>query len=536
MPLDQTDDDFLESELYARHVEVNSAQDLMVQRGTPIPALLNQFYKFIQNPSTVSIDTYKRMIDTDDTIGSGVDFLTTCLQARMGSYQHESEEITAWVNKALDNIDGGWSNSLKELFSAAWAGFSAQEIVWQNGDNGFTPKKLVTLPPSTIMFEVDRTGELTQDGILQYQRNYNPGMGASTGYMFGFSGFGGGPGARQDPYAKLGDFPFPIRTGNLYSYMSVRIPRQKCLHYAFDAQGKFQNPYGRSLLRRAYKYYVMKDAFLQMLAIALDRKGTPLTIVYYNPDLTVIDPNKAGGSNMPIGSARDKDVGIRGGVAAREAFRNIHNDTTIFLPGKKDQHFNIDKLDVTANANDFIGGLDFCNKSIMRSLLLPALVFTSGDGSGSFALGQEHAKTFDKILDSMNAGASQVVIDQLISQMIRYNFPESAWKKDGFGAFGKRQLSPDEIQKEMEVCQKAVDMGAVDMNDLNDLNVIRDKAGFEPRTTPIPQKDPFGMGMAPGGFGDEQDPDQGDPGEQPPGQRKPGPPPPNGQADPALQN
>ena len=77
--------------LYARHVEIQSFKDLEVQRGTPIPALFNQFYKFIQNPSSVSVETYKRMIDTDDTIGSCVDFLTTCLAARIGRYQHPNQ-------------------------------------------------------------------------------------------------------------------------------------------------------------------------------------------------------------------------------------------------------------------------------------------------------------------------------------------------------------------------------------------------------------------------------------------------------------
>src|SRR5690242_191787 len=82
-----------EEMLYARHVEVESFNDLTAQRSTPIPALFNQFYKFIQNPSSVSVETFKRMVDTDDTIGSGVDFLTTCLAARLGAYQHPSQEI-----------------------------------------------------------------------------------------------------------------------------------------------------------------------------------------------------------------------------------------------------------------------------------------------------------------------------------------------------------------------------------------------------------------------------------------------------------
>ncbi len=849
-------DDLLESELYARRAEINSFEDLTKQRGTPIPALFNMFYKFIQNPSSVSIETFKRMVDTDDTVGSGVDFLTTCLAARVGGYQHKSKEITDFVNNALEHIDGGFHNVVKEVLSATWAGFSVSEKVWANTDKGFLIKKIVTLPPSTILFSTERTGELEEDGILQYQRNFNPAqMGAGGSYLFGFVSSlalpTGSVNQRNDPYAKFGDMAFPVRVGTTYNYLAVRIPKLKCVHYAFDAQGKFQNPYGRaltlntkiltadgwstmgevqpgdyvfdelgqicrvveksevweqrdiyrvhfsdgtyidadenhqwkttniyerqmkkggqirttkeifdamedainsknkafaiecakplklprrallippyllgqwlgdgsktsakitthvddaseikkaiedleyevgdpkqngkdgnkgrnlsvysdfqtqlrimgllnnkhipeeyllaseeqrkellqglmdsdgfitraghqqvgnwtskggnasftntnknlvdgvahlvrslgfsctvapkkrgwgtkwkldawearftpadydvfklsrkqakvkkepnkrtfqvyirsiekkqkastvcievdskshlflagegltpthnSLLRRAYKYYVMKDAFLQMLATALDRKGTPLTIVFADPNQTVIDEQKTQSNTDARGR---RDVGIRGDRAAARAFANVHNDSVIVLPGKKDQHFSVDKLDVTSNAGDFIQSLDFCNKSIMRALLIPSLVFTGGDGAGSYALGQEHARTFDKILDSMNAGLVQTLLQQVVKELVMYNFPASAWEKDGLGSFGKRQLTDEEKAKEMECFERAVNIGAIDMNDLNDLNRVREICGMEPRDKAIekPELEP-GLGEEDVGLG-----------------------------------
>ena len=280
----------LESELYARHTEIKDIEDLEKMRGTPIPALFNIFFKFIQNPSTVSIETFKRMIDCDDTIGSGVNFLTTLLAARLGTYQHDNEEITKWVNKALTMVDGGFHQMIMELLSASWAGFSVQELGWANTHHGFIVERFVTMPPATLLFEVDRVGKLTPDGILQYQRNYNPALLGGGGlFGSGFTGaFAGTDQGRPDPLAKFGDLAFPIRVANTFSYMSIRIPTQKCIHYAFDAGGKFGNPYGKSLLRRAYSWYVQKYAFMQMLAIALDRKGTPLQVVFTDPNSTEI--------------------------------------------------------------------------------------------------------------------------------------------------------------------------------------------------------------------------------------------------------
>ena len=64
----------LDEMLYARYAEVDSLNDLVDQRGTNIPALykLVGFIKPIQNPSTVSVETFKRMWDTDETVGSGL--------------------------------------------------------------------------------------------------------------------------------------------------------------------------------------------------------------------------------------------------------------------------------------------------------------------------------------------------------------------------------------------------------------------------------------------------------------------------------
>lgn len=471
----------LDAMLYARHVEIKSFQDLEMQRGTPIPALFNIFYKFIQNPSTVSVETYKRMIDTDDTLGSGTDFLVTCLAARLGRYTHKSEEITLWVNQALDKIKGGFFNALKEMLGAAWSGFVVQEKVWANDPElGFIVKKLVSLPPGTVLFETDRTGELTPDGILQYQRNYNPAnLAYGSGSLFGFAGGN----MRNDPYAKLGDFPFPVRTANTYAYLSIRIPVEKCVHYAFDAQAKFGNPYGRSLLRRAYKWWVMKDAFLQMLSIALDRKGTPLTVVFADPNTAVIDESKIARGT----SAKGKDVGISAQQAAANAFKNIHNDSTIILPGKKGQIYDIEVIPSASNAGDFMTAIDLCNKSMLRALLVPSLIFGNGDGTGSYSLGQEHAKTFDKICDGMLYGVKEAILEQIVAQLLAYNFPRSAWEKDGLGTFAKQELSQDEMSKEVDTIEKAVNIGAIDMNDLNDLNSIRSKIGFEPRTKVIEQ-------------------------------------------------
>lgn len=496
----------LDEMLYARHSEVSTLEDLVHQRGTNIPALYSYVYKFIQNPSTVSVETFKRMIDTDETVGSGVDFLTTCLAARVGEYTHKSDEVAQFVNEVLNEIDGGWLSNLKEGLSATWAGFSVLEKVWANTPKGFVPKKLVPMPPGTILFETERTGELTPDGILQYQRNYNPALfGTGVSYLFGFSGntsgASGAPAFRPDAYAKLGDYPFPLRSPNIFSYLSIRIPVRKCIHFAYNAQGSFNNPYGRSLLRRAYKSWVLKDAVMQMMAVALDRKGTPLQVWYVDPNASFIDPTM-----VPLsGDAQKREIGKRAQAVVRDALAKVHNDSVVVMPGKKGQFVEHDFINQSSNAGDFIAALNHLDTRIMRALLLPPLVFSSGDGAGSYALGQEHAKTFDKICDGILSGYLQTLLRQLIREIIAFNFPRSAWEKDGLGEFSKRELSIEEREKEMTCIETAINLGAIDITDLDDLNKVRDIAGFKPRTEPIPQPDPLmGMGLDEDGEGEDE--------------------------------
>lgn len=479
----------LEELLREREAEVKTFEDLTQQRGTSIPALFSTYYKFIANPSSVSVDTFKRMIDTDDTLGSGTDFLTMCLAARLGEYVHPSTEVTQWMNRRIKELKGGWYNAVRETGSSSWAGFSCQEKVWRNSTEGFVVDRLIPYPATSVLFEVDREGQLTQDGILQYQRSINPlnsGVGGSfwggafsSGWTVGFGG------NRPDPFARMGDLPYPVRTANSLMYMAIRVPRQKVIHHAFQAQGGFGSPYGRSLLRRAYTAFVAKHSLIQQMLRAMDRKGTPLIVVYAAPNLTVKDPEKvaaAGGGNV-----RGKDVGMDAAKAAARAFENVHNDTVITLPGKKDQTYNVEAIQVDPNTDHFILAINSFNQAMMRSLLLPPLVFTGGDGAGSYSLGQEHAKTFDKVCDGMLEGIKQALLQEYIFEMMAYNFPRTVWEKEGLGDFTKRELSAEEREKEANLVEKAVNLGVVDTGEMKDLNTCRDKLGFEPTDKPMPK-------------------------------------------------
>jgi hypothetical protein len=460
-------------ELESRFAELSRLETEQTQLGTAIPQLYGTLSKFVANPSTVSVETYKRMLDTDETIGSGLDFLNLALIARFGEYKHPVDEIQQFVRRALNQMEGSWHENLDEMISAEWAGFSVTEQVWDyksdfDGAPAFIPRKLVTYPPLTLVFAVDRNGEVLPDGIYQYQRHHN-----TTSHLgMGFGGsYGEADGFRPDLFAAVGDFAYPIRIAADLSFMTVRIPRDKVIHLRSSSTGKFNNPYGRSILRRAYKNWVMKDAFLKMWIVAADRKGTPLLVGYAAPNDTVLAQNNNEEMNGAI-------VQQRADIAMANVFKTIHNSSFVVLPGKKGEMYEVEPVNIQGDMNVFKDGIDYFNRAIMRALLIPPLVMTGGDGVGSYSLGAEHAKIFAKIIDGKLKVYKQGILTQFIRKIIAYNFPKSTWEKHGYGEFTLEEYDPEIMERLANVFQSLTVNGYMSPEASEDLEHVRLKMGL----------------------------------------------------------
>lgn len=455
-------------ELKNRFDELSALEKDQVQMGTAVPQLYGSLSRFIANPSTVSVETYKRMLDTDETIGSGIDFLNLALIARFGDYTHPVPEIQKFVRRVLDQMEGSWHENLDEMLSAEWGGFSVTEQIWKfekdfDGAPAFIPKKLVTYPPLTIVFAIDRHGEVLPDGIYQYQRFHN------TFFNSNFLGLGGEmDGFRPDMFASTGDFPYPIRIAADLTYLTVKIPKEKVIHLRSSSTGKFNNPYGRSILRRVYKNWVLKDAFLKMWVVAADRKGTPLIVGYASPNDTVLEETQASG-NMPA----------RADEAMARTLKTIHNSSFIVFPGKKGETYDIESVQVQGDMNVFKDGIDYFNKSIMRGLLIPSLVMTGGDGAGSYALGQEHHKVFNKIVDGKLKPYKQGILDQFIKKIIAYNFPKSMWEKYGHGDFAVDEQDVEMMEKLANIYNVLTTAQYMSPEDQQDMDEVREKMNLK---------------------------------------------------------
>lgn len=469
----------LKAELTNRFDELTRLEQEQVQMGTAVPQLYGSLSRFIANPSTVSVETYKRMLDTDETIGSGLDFLNLCLIARFGDFKHPVPEIEKFVRRVIDQMEGSWHANLDEMFSAEWSGFSMTEQVWAynqdfDGAPAFVPKKLCTYQPLTVVFAVNRHGEVLPDGIYQYQRFHNAFFNSFHGVGADLNGF------RPDLFASVGDFPYPIRIAADLTYLTVKIPKEKVIHLTSSSTGKFANPYGRSILRRIYKSWVMKDAFLKMWLVAADRKGTPLVVGYAAPNDTVLQQqNAAAGSPEAQGARAD--------VAMANAFKTIHNSSFVVLPGRKGEIYDVEAIQVQGDMNVFKDAIDYFNKAIMRGLLIPPLVMSGGDGAGSYALGESHKKIFDQVIDGKLKPYKQAILDQFIRKVISYNFPKGLWEKHGYGDFVLEEYDTEMMEKLANIFGSLTEKGYMSPDDQTDMDHVREKMNMEKKPVAAPE-------------------------------------------------
>lgn len=455
-------------EMKKRYDELTHLQQEQTQMGTVVPQLYGSLSRFIANPSTVSVETYKRMLDTDEVIGSGIDFMNLALIARFGDYTHPLPKIQEFVRRAIDQMEGSWHGNLDEMFSAEWSGFSLTEQVWKYTDDfdgapAFVPQKLVTYPPLTLVFAVNRHGEVLPDGIYQYQRFHN------TFFNSYYTSTIGQPnGFRPDTLASIGDFPYPVRIAADLTYLTVKIPKDKVIHLRSSSTGKFDNPYGRSILRRAYKSWVMKDAFLKMMLVAADRKGTPLVVGYAAPNDTVLSQTeqKEGVFN------RDAQP-QRADQAMATAFKNIHNSTFMVLPGRKDEIFSVEAIQTQGDMTIFKDALAYFNQEMMKAMLIPPLLMTGGDGAGSYALSDTHKQMFNKIIDGKLKPYKQSILDSFIKKVIAYNFPRDMWEKHGVGDFTLQETDPEMMEKLANVYGVLTTNGYMSPEAQEDLDYVR---------------------------------------------------------------
>lgn len=266
-----------------------------------------------------------------------------------------NEEQVDFLNFVFDQMEGTMDGFIVSLLSAFDYGFSLHEKVFNYVDQGTYKgkiglKALRPKSPTRIDFDTDDFGNLKPDGITQRQ--------------------------------------------NSGTYL--RLPVDKFILYTY--QKEFDNLYGESDLKSAYRPWFVKTNVLRYWAIYLERFSIPIV--------------KGKTTSGRVTDAQRNDY--------KKLMTAIQAGMSILLPND----MTMDLLESSrTDRGVFNQAIDAFNVAIARSILIPQLMgLVPQAGVGSYGKSETDLKVFDWVLGAIGKEIQDVINEQLVCQLIDINY------------------------------------------------------------------------------------------------------------------
>lgn len=237
------------------------------------------------------------------------------------------------------------------------------------------------------------------------------------------------------------------------------IPIEKAVLFTFNK--RFGNLYGKSIFKPIRKNWLLKDPILKMWGRALDRFGTPL-IAIFTTDEEIDDPDRPGQKINQISYA------VR-------LIERIQSSTGFAFKNGRREDGTESRAEVLSSGSSGIGeafekAVLYLNKMILRGLLVPSLVFDN-EGSGSYALGQTHAKSYDMILSSIYRLLKETLLEQVVRRMIEYNFGS----QDNYGDFAENKFAEEDQKALADAVASLTQYGYMSPETQEDVDTVCEK-------------------------------------------------------------
>jgi len=349
----------------------------------------------VRNPDRLLL-RYREMAEFDETVGVGLEFLCYAVIRKIGNYVHTDPKIHNFVLTCIEHMRGTLEEQRRALLSDALAyGFGVAEFTLVPDAGQWRLSSLQQYDPSAIEFKFERASDnaLVVSSIVQRVAG-----------------------------------------------KEIIIPASKCYLLRHNAG---TNPYGRSRLRRVWRWFAFKRAVLKFWAVALERFGMPMLVgKAENPD-DMAEYLESAYSKAFVA------IGVQDSVEAVAA----------------GGHGGIEGA--------YASAMDFCNRMIFRALFLPALLESGQDG-GSYALGRVHWRMFDDACLWIARDLAEMEIEELWRPIIEWNFGPQA----SYGTIPTlNSQTPEEQEQLSKVFMNAVNAGFVRPEE-GDATWLRDRLGF----------------------------------------------------------
>ena len=383
-------------------------------------------------------------------IKNGIEKLTLYICSKIGEYHHPNTMIEDFVNANIENRIQLWIQEI--AMSAYWSGFGFSETLWtkRKGPNNLRQiwiDDVVNYHPTQVEFRLNDYSRLTHGEKNSYSQ-FHSGIWVPAPSVLN----------KSKKHSKS------------YTGGMIRIPKSKAYHLAFG--GSSNNPWGVSQLNAVLDYHLFKEAFRDMMAIALDRYGTPLLYAVVPPQMTseVIQE--------PDGSQRNKTY--REAVA--EVLQSVKGNQGIVLEQmSKEYPVSIGSLTTSNNyADAFTQAIDFCDHNMQVGMGIPNLIMRderSGLGNGSSS--ESQVEMFNMLISHYFKLSTNAFINQVVRQLIAYNFDPSTVKDISQpGYINEVPLRPTEIETLTKAIKEMTMLGFINPTDQEDYNHVRSMLKF----------------------------------------------------------
>lgn len=320
-----------------------------------------QYVEGLENPDKIPFSDYQKMMQTDETVYTAVEYLRQLILNQLGDYTHPEEAQQQLVRRNFQRMKGSILASIKNILSAIPYGFSVTEKLWSILPNGEVALSgLQTLHPKSITFDVHQQGQMKNE--LRWIKQH-------------WRGFG-----------------------------EVEIPVNKAIVFTHDFE--FGNFYGTSRLKRAWKSWKMKEVLLKAYAITLERYGSPLTVAKTGNVAQLLQHPKTGEK-------------VTAAAYLTEVMDSLSYKGSMVVP--LGTELDIQKSGAVTVGSDFLSAITYLNRSISLAIGPPSLMFDAGT-VGSQSLGQEHSKNFKLLVASIQVELTECLLEQLVRELLDYNF------------------------------------------------------------------------------------------------------------------
>lgn len=379
-------------------------------------------------------------------IKNGIEKLALYICSKVNKYHHSNPMIEDFINANIEAHIYRWVQEAS--ISAYWSGYSVGENIFKskNGPNGIKQiwlDDIVNYHPTQVDFRLNDYGRLTHGEKTSYSQ-YLSGVWVP---------------APNNLITKKRAF------NKSYTGGMIRLPKHKVWHVAFNASSN--NPWGVSQLTAVLHYHLFKEAFRDMMAIALDRYGTPLLYAIVPPQITNELIEEADGT------VRNKQYR----ESVTEALQDVRGNQGIVLEQlSKDYPVEIGSLTTGNNfADAFKSAIELCDSNMMVGMGIPNLIIRderSGLGSGTSS--ENQVELFNLLVSHYFKLITTSFTEQVIKPLISYNFdPYSVKDADKLGHISELPLRPTELKTVVNCYKELTTLGYLNASNQEDYNHVR---------------------------------------------------------------